>query len=567
MNEPFENEIKVLVGTQEIHVDETGRVTVVHAGPVGPQGVDGNSNIADNPRLPQFGRFVGFTDAVDETATVIYVATPTPEMTGGSPDLIVPLGWSVQESFTIPELLAITASMPVVLIPTGEHVGLWRIVEDGPWEQIPVATGQRVFILAGGYNGYPATWAGWNANLSGAPDPDAPPTSFVFESHDTEWINFPHATAGNYLDTDPVELSAPDEVENYVSTSGTRVLTEVLNSLVNEKPWSTPVGHVLLADPETFDPLTNTESFPITFGEETVVAEQYVLVAFTDGDDRSGIYKACDGSKWLKVHPRWNRINWVHVDNVESPYDKTRWFKSSHPNRLGQWKQLVTHSDSNLLLPDPTELPDGKTVKVESGLWVPGDAEAGSSLPIITEVAPTGTGFSNLGTFSTAAATHQLTALNRRLFVPIFLVADTYNRVKINVTASAASTWRLGIHEIDANALPKAAVLADFGTVDTSGSAGERPITISFAAPYTGWYWVQIQVNAYTATPTVTSVQGQGSHPLLPLGFPTDILNVTRSRAGFYDTNGTGGALDNAPTSWSGVAFANDAVRVWIYKI
>jgi hypothetical protein len=42
MTEPFENEVKVIVGTQRIVVDPAGRVTIVNAGPVGPRGVPGS---------------------------------------------------------------------------------------------------------------------------------------------------------------------------------------------------------------------------------------------------------------------------------------------------------------------------------------------------------------------------------------------------------------------------------------------------------------------------------------------------------------------------------------------
>lgn len=212
-----------------------------------------------------------------------------------------------------------------------------------------------------------------------------------------------------------------------------------------------------------------------------------------------------------------------------------------------------------------TALGLGSAATAESSAF----ASAGHShaaLAQISATVPSGNGYSNLGSFGTANVTAQLTAVNRRVFVPIFLVADTFTRIGVNVTAAAVSTWRLGIHSMAANGLPTAAVLAEFGTLDMNLATGRRDITINWTAPATGWYWVQIQCDAYTATPTVTSVAGQGSHPVVPLGMPTDVANVTRSRAGFYDTLGTGGALGNAPTSWSSVVFQNDTPRVWIYK-
>lgn len=41
MNEPFQNEVRVLSGTQTIVVDASGQVTVVNSGPPGPRGAPG----------------------------------------------------------------------------------------------------------------------------------------------------------------------------------------------------------------------------------------------------------------------------------------------------------------------------------------------------------------------------------------------------------------------------------------------------------------------------------------------------------------------------------------------
>lgn len=331
-----------VAATPQVQVPVAQGVSLASGDPAELIDAHNTSDTAHGSRLPQFARVVGFAAATDGAATTIYVATPTPEATGGSPDGVVPDGWTVQAEFTAAEFVTLQPSLPCLLIPNGPNVGLWHVTASGPWEQVPVATGQQVQVVAGAYSGFPASWHGWNTDLigGGAPDVDLPPTSFVFESVDTEWVNFPTATPGNYFDTDDQRWVAPDEVDDYVSVSGTRVLTEALNSLVNEQPWSAPVGHVLFVPPE-FDPLVNPGAFPLTFGAETVVAQQHVLVAFTDGDPRSGIYLARDDQKWLKVHPRWNRIPWVHVDNVDSPHDRTRWFRSTHPNRASQWVQAL----------------------------------------------------------------------------------------------------------------------------------------------------------------------------------------------------------------------------------
>jgi hypothetical protein len=192
----------------------------------------------------------------------------------------------------------------------------------------------------------------------------------------------------------------------------------------------------------------------------------------------------------------------------------------------------------------------------------------GAGLLIMTSTVPSNSGFSNLGSTSTASTTHQLTAANRRSFVPIYIgTTDTYTRAGVNVTSGATSTWRIGLHSVDANGWPNAAVLYEFGTLDMSGAAGRRDVTISQSIT-AGWYWAQIQVDSYTATPTVTSINGVSGFPLMPLGFPTDVSNSARFRSSFYDSSGTGTTLGNAPSSLTaaGVNLANDAVRFWIWK-
>lgn len=49
MTEPFENKVTVNVGTQKILVDQSGHVTVVNAGPVGPRGLNGDGSSSSGP--------------------------------------------------------------------------------------------------------------------------------------------------------------------------------------------------------------------------------------------------------------------------------------------------------------------------------------------------------------------------------------------------------------------------------------------------------------------------------------------------------------------------------------
>lgn len=181
-------------------------------------------------------------------------------------------------------------------------------------------------------------------------------------------------------------------------------------------------------------------------------------------------------------------------------------------------------------------------------------------------LAATETAYSNLGTHANVSTLHGLTAANRRVWVPVFVRADTFNRISVNVVTGAISTWRVGLH-VDDGGWPASAVLADYGTNDMSGAAGFRTLTISQVTS-TGWYWVQIQADSYTATPTVTGVNGQNGWSQMPLGFPTQRASFQRSNSGFFDTGGTGGALAAAPASLAtaGVTPSADVPRVWLWR-
>ena len=175
--------------------------------------------------------------------------------------------------------------------------------------------------------------------------------------------------------------------------------------------------------------------------------------------------------------------------------------------------------------------------------------------------------YSNMGAFNSDASLHRLSALNRRSFVPIFLPAGSFDRIGVSVSTGAVSTWRLGLHTSDPFTFwPIATPMADYGTIDMSGSAGFRTISMSLTIPTAGWHWVQIQVEAYTATPTMVVVNGLSNAPVVPLGFPTDRVSSTRGYASMWDDGGTGGSLGDAPTSWASLNLTITGVRVWIWK-
>jgi len=180
---------------------------------------------------------------------------------------------------------------------------------------------------------------------------------------------------------------------------------------------------------------------------------------------------------------------------------------------------------------------------------------------------PANTGFSNSGQVAASSLT-ATNATNRRCYVPLYIGADTFNRVGVHVSVGGTATWRLGLHASDANGWPVAAPLHDWGTVDVSGSLGRRDITINQAIA-AGWYWAVVQVDSYTSNATVDSVISTGAFPpVVPLGFPTGYsANISRSgHCGFWDADGTGGALGNAPASWATTAIATQVPRVVIWK-
>jgi hypothetical protein len=214
---------------------------------------------------------------------------------------------------------------------------------------------------------------------------------------------------------------------------------------------------------------------------------------------------------------------------------------------------------------DVGSLPVGTT----AGTVAAGDDSrfAGAQFFNVTPDVPGDWGFSNLGVFGAADVTTGLVALNRRAWQPVFLLAGDYDRVSVYVSTGGTSTWRLGLNESDADGW-LGTQLQDFGTVDMSGAAGFRTISVAtFTVAQTGWHWTQVQIDAYTSTPTVMAVSGMNGAAITPLGFPTDTSNFSRSRSQLVATDGVSGSLTAPPATWTtGVFTTNDAPRVWIWK-
>lgn len=85
MNNPFQNDVKVLVGTQKIFVDSAGQVTLVNAGPVGPRGLPGETNNSD---FADFVYQLGFEDITTLGGTYNVDGTITHTFLGFVPNLL-----------------------------------------------------------------------------------------------------------------------------------------------------------------------------------------------------------------------------------------------------------------------------------------------------------------------------------------------------------------------------------------------------------------------------------------------------------------------------------------------
>lgn len=184
-------------------------------------------------------------------------------------------------------------------------------------------------------------------------------------------------------------------------------------------------------------------------------------------------------------------------------------------------------------------------------------------------------GFSNEAVQWTAQ-TVGLSAVGMRIWFPFWLPADigglAYNRIEVYASTAAASTWRLGLHNVDSDGFPGTNAL-DGGTVNMSGSTGARTNTISFSNPTPKWYWGVVQVDAYTAQPTVMAGQTDGRGSFMPAGFIAERANSSRTNGALIDALGTSGSFtDPSALTWTANSATGFTVqqafpRMWIYRV
>jgi len=159
-------------------------------------------------------------------------------------------------------------------------------------------------------------------------------------------------------------------------------------------------------------------------------------------------------------------------------------------------------------------------------------------------------------------------AVNYEGYVPMFLVAGTYDRVGLYTTVAAVSTWEMGLYSVGASGQPTSQITS-FGSLNMNATAGLNLITLAPLTVYaTAWYYVGIKITAFTASPTLhrmpnTSVPAFPGWPIREIaGEAWSWLTVT--------TGAASGALPStAPAIGTGsgqAAYANLAPRVLFRK-
>lgn len=160
----------------------------------------------------------------------------------------------------------------------------------------------------------------------------------------------------------------------------------------------------------------------------------------------------------------------------------------------------------------------------------------------------------------------------RRIYVPIYLPAATYGSLAIVTTAAGTSTWRLGVYNhISGDQTIPGTVLLDAGTISTAGSTGvPTAITgLSIVIPADDWYYLAVQVDAYTTNPTVVAHAGVSGQSTIPfLGWPEQRASYLRGFCGYQDWGVSTGSLNTARSitnnTSTGLSYAQDVPRIWI---
>lgn len=145
--------------------------------------------------------------------------------------------------------------------------------------------------------------------------------------------------------------------------------------------------------------------------------------------------------------------------------------------------------------------------------------------------------------------------------VPMWVPANTYTRIGIYYYNTGTATLRLGVWNLDADGQPGTVAL-DAGTVTCTAGDGavRKEVTISQAFT-AGWYWLAMQVDAYTSTPTMMALSGAAGMQLLP-GARSGA--DTNNNQGLTRTGVTTGSLGTWGSSGSGASVAASVPMIYL---
>jgi len=88
------------------------------------------------------------------------------------------------------------------------------------------------------------------------------------------------------------------------------------------------------------------------------------------------------------------------------------------------------------------------------------------------------------------------------VYIPMFILAGTYDAVGVRTTAAGTATWEIALYTADASVRPTSRITS-FGSLDMSVAAGRLLITgIGLTVTTSAWYFIGVKATAYTSNPT-----------------------------------------------------------------
>lgn len=189
------------------------------------------------------------------------------------------------------------------------------------------------------------------------------------------------------------------------------------------------------------------------------------------------------------------------------------------------------------------------------------DAAAARSALSVLHIPSTGTNIYIAPAGARAAATSLGGAAGVLYAVPMWVPANTYTRIGIYYYNTGTATLRLGVWNLDADGQPGTVAL-DAGTVTCTAGDGivRKEVTISQAFT-AGWYWLAMQVDAYTSTPTMMALSGAAGMQLLPGARSGGDSN---NNQGLSRTGVTTGSLGTWGSSGSAAIVASSVPMIYL---